>query len=72
MDLSSLVTPLTRQTLRGDVYKQLSELLMSGRVKSSMKIAEFSMPGFTSFTIVVPPAVPSLTHNSFPCTPSLA
>jgi len=32
MDLSSLVTPLTRQTLRGDVYKQLSELLMSGRV----------------------------------------
>ncbi|MDP9899321.1 DNA-binding GntR family transcriptional regulator [Variovorax ginsengisoli] len=32
MDLSKLVTPLTRQTLSGDVYKQLSELLMSGRV----------------------------------------
>lgn len=32
MDLSKLVTPLTRQTLSGDVYTQLSELLMSGRV----------------------------------------
>ena len=32
MDLSKLVTPLTRQTLSGDVYKQLSDLLMSGRV----------------------------------------
>ena len=32
MDVSTLVTPLTRQTLGGDVYKQLSELLMSGRV----------------------------------------
>lgn len=32
MDLSQLVTPLTRQTLSGDVYKQLSELLMNGRV----------------------------------------
>ena len=32
MDLSALVTPLTRQTLRGDVYNQLSDLLMSGRV----------------------------------------
>jgi len=32
MDLSALVTPLTRQTLSGDVYKQLSDLLMSGRV----------------------------------------
>jgi DNA-binding GntR family transcriptional regulator len=32
MDLSSLVTPVTRQTLSGDVYKQLSELLMGGRV----------------------------------------
>ncbi len=32
MDLSKLVTPLTRQTLSGDVYNQLSELLMSGRV----------------------------------------
>ena len=32
MDLSQLVTPLTRQTLSGDVYKQLSDLLMSGRV----------------------------------------
>lgn len=32
MDLSSLVTPVTRQTLSGDVYKQLSDLLMSGRV----------------------------------------
>jgi DNA-binding GntR family transcriptional regulator len=31
MDLSTLVTPLTRQTLSGDVYKQLSDLLMSGR-----------------------------------------
>jgi len=32
MDLSTLVTPVTRQTLSGDVYKQLSDLLMSGRV----------------------------------------
>lgn len=32
MDFSQLVTPLTRQTLSGDVYKQLSDLLMSGRV----------------------------------------
>lgn len=32
MDISTLVTPLTRQTLSGDVYKQLSDLLMSGRV----------------------------------------
>jgi DNA-binding GntR family transcriptional regulator len=32
MHLSKLVTPLTRQTLSGDVYKQLSDLLMSGRV----------------------------------------
>jgi DNA-binding GntR family transcriptional regulator len=32
MDLAKLVTPLTRQTLSGDVYKQLSDLLMSGRV----------------------------------------
>ncbi|MGI4777200.1 MAG: GntR family transcriptional regulator [Janthinobacterium lividum] len=32
MDLSKLVTPLMRQTLSGDVYKQLSDLLMSGRV----------------------------------------
>lgn len=32
MDLSALVTPLTRQTLSGDVYKQLSDLLMSGRM----------------------------------------
>lgn len=32
MDMSTLVTPLTRQTLSGDVYKQLSDLLMSGRV----------------------------------------
>jgi len=32
MDLSTLVTPLTRQTLSGDVYKQLSDLLMNGRV----------------------------------------
>lgn len=31
MDLSTLVTPLTRQTLSGDVYKQLRDLLMSGR-----------------------------------------
>src|SRR5689334_18860351 len=32
MHLAKLVTPLTRQTLSGDVYKQLSDLLMSGRV----------------------------------------
>ena len=32
MDVSTLVTPLTRQTLGGDVYKQLSGLLMNGRV----------------------------------------
>ena len=32
MGLSRLVTPVTRQTLSGDVYKQLRDLLMSGRV----------------------------------------
>jgi DNA-binding GntR family transcriptional regulator len=32
MDITSLVTPLTRQTLRGDVYLQLRDLLMNGRV----------------------------------------
>ena len=32
MPFSALVTPLTRQTLSADVYKQLRDLLMSGRV----------------------------------------
>ena len=32
MDISDLVTPLTRQTLSGDVYEQLRELLLYGRV----------------------------------------
>ena len=32
MSFSALVTPLTRQTLSADVYKQLRDLLMSGRV----------------------------------------
>ena len=32
MTFSSLVTPLTRQTLSSDVYKQLRDLLMNGRV----------------------------------------
>ncbi len=39
MDLSKLVTPLTRQTLSGDVYTQLSELLMSGRVMPGDKLS---------------------------------
>lgn len=32
MAITALVTPLTRQTLSADVYKQLRELLVSGRV----------------------------------------
>ena len=32
MDVSNLITPVIRKTLSGDAYKQLSELLMSGRV----------------------------------------
>lgn len=31
MDFAGLVTPLTRQTLRGDVYLQLRDLLLYGR-----------------------------------------
>ena len=32
MALSALVTPLKRQTLSADVYQQLRELLVSGKV----------------------------------------
>ena len=32
MDLTTLITPLTRQTLSSDVYQQLRELLLNGKV----------------------------------------
>lgn len=32
MDLTSLITPLTRQTLSSDVYQQLRDLLLNGKV----------------------------------------
>lgn len=39
MSLTELVTPLKRQTLSGDVYAQLRELLMTGRMMPGEKIS---------------------------------
>lgn len=41
--ISSLVTPLTRQTLSADVYGQLRDLLMNGQVKPGEQLSLRSM-----------------------------
>lgn len=43
MTISSLVTPLTRQTLSADVYTQLRDLLMNGRVMPGEQLSLRSM-----------------------------
>jgi len=43
MNISTLVTPMARQTLSADVYAQLRELLMSGRMMPGEKLSLRSM-----------------------------
>ena len=39
MNISTLVTPMIRQTLSADVYSQLRDLLISGRVMPGEKLS---------------------------------